>query len=232
MKRFHPLPPAIKAKLSDLREYTVYQHGMVFTPWITDHDFRSVYEAVQMHTVSSADRCWVLYSVARQCASLTGEWWECGVYKGGTALLLGTIRDRLAPQIQLRLFDSFKGMPRTHEDKDVHVEGDFHDTSIEAVRSVVGSNAVAFHVGTIPSSFTGVPCNALSLVHIDLDLYEGILKSCERVYPQLVKGGVMLFDDYGFPSCPGARAAVDEFFSGKPEFPLVLPTGQALVTKL
>ena len=29
--------------------------------------------------------------------------------------------------------------------------------------------------------------------------------------------------------CPGARAAVDEFFAGKPEVPLVLRTGQAVV---
>lgn len=41
----------------------------------------------------------------------------------------------------------------------------------------------------------------------------------------------MLFDDYGFPTCPGARQAVDEFFDDKPETPLVLPTKQAIVNK-
>ena len=39
----------------------------------------------------------------------------------------------------------------------------------------------------------------------------------------------MVFDDYGFPTCPGAKAAVDEFFHGRKEVPLVLPTGQAVV---
>jgi len=42
----------------------------------------------------------------------------------------------------------------------------------------------------------------------------------------------MIFDDYGFPTCPGAQQAVDEFFEDKPEVPLVLTTGQALVFKL
>ncbi len=41
-----------------------------------------------------------------------------------------------------------------------------------------------------------------------------------------------MFDDYGFASCPGARRAVDEFFVDKPERPLGLQTGQALVVKL
>jgi len=42
----------------------------------------------------------------------------------------------------------------------------------------------------------------------------------------------MVFDDYGFESCPGAKAAVDEFFSGKIERPWYLPSGQCAVVKL
>lgn len=45
-------------------------------------------------------------------------------------------------------------------------------------------------------------------------------------------GGVMVFDDYGFPSCPGAKKAVDEFFKSKIETPIYLPTGQCLVFKV
>jgi hypothetical protein len=45
-------------------------------------------------------------------------------------------------------------------------------------------------------------------------------------------GGVILFDDYGQPSCPGARTAVDEYFQDKPEQPLVQTYGQAIVFKL
>ncbi len=41
----------------------------------------------------------------------------------------------------------------------------------------------------------------------------------------------MVFDDYGFPSCPGARKAVDEFFSDKEEFPLYLPSGQCFIVR-
>jgi O-methyltransferase len=41
----------------------------------------------------------------------------------------------------------------------------------------------------------------------------------------------MVFDDYGFPTCPGARVAVDEYFRETAAYPLVLPTGQAVVFK-
>ena len=48
----------------------------------------------------------------------------------------------------------------------------------------------------------------------------------------MIPGGMIVFDDYGFPSCPGARRAVDEAFANRPEVPICLPTGQALVVKL
>jgi O-methyltransferase len=39
----------------------------------------------------------------------------------------------------------------------------------------------------------------------------------------------MVCDDYGFASCPGARKAVDEYFSGRADVPIELPSGQALI---
>ena len=41
----------------------------------------------------------------------------------------------------------------------------------------------------------------------------------------------MVFDDYGWASCPGVKKAVDDFFSNKSEVPCYLPTGQAIVIK-
>lgn len=51
-------------------------------------------------------------------------------------------------------------------------------------------------------------------------------------YTRLNPGGVLIFDDYGFPTCPGAKRAVDEFFAAVPEHSVYLPTGQAVVTRL
>jgi len=61
--------------------------------------------------------------------------------------------------------------------------------------------------------------------------YRSILDSLRFVWPRLSVGGFIVFDYYGFPSCPGARFAVDEFFSGKASVPFCLHTGQAVVFK-
>ena len=84
----------------------------------------------------------------------------------------------------------------------------------------------------IPHSLTLVKDRRFSFVHIDMDIYTSIRSACEFFYERMQPGGVLLFDDYGYPSCPGARKAVDEFFSDKPETKLVMVTGQCSVQKL
>lgn len=132
----------------------------------------------------------------------------------------------------LRLFDTFAGMPATDRDRDTHKSGDFSDTSLESVRSNVGHvDRVAYHEGFIPDTFTGLDDRHISFAHIDVDIYKSIFDCCKFVFPRLLLGGIMVFDDYGNRSCPGARAAVDEFFKDTKVFPLILATGQAIVFK-
>jgi O-methyltransferase len=84
----------------------------------------------------------------------------------------------------------------------------------------------------MPQTFEGFCLERVSWVHIDVDIYQSVRDCIRFLYPRLVPGGFMVFDDYGFPSCPGARRAVDEAFASLPEVPLCLPTGQCLVIKL
>ena len=123
-------------------------------------------------------------------------------------------------------------MPETDEKLDLVRKGDFSDTSLEEVRRVVGNpNRVEFHPGWIPDTFHNMSDAQVALAHVDVDIYRSILDCCEFIYPRLKTGGVMVFDDYGFATCPGARKAVDEFFADKPETPIVLQTGQAVAIR-
>jgi O-methyltransferase len=199
-----------------------------YSPW-KSAAFLKEYASGAPYTLVSEDRCYILLSLATQAAKLAGEIWECGVYKGGTAIMLAT-RLRKS-QRQLRFFDTFEGMPETDAVKDLHKAGDFSDTSLEAVRSRVPGDSVHFHKGIIPATFSGLESTRIAFAHIDVDIYSAIQACCEFIYPRLCVGGFMVFDDYGFPSCPGARAAVDEFFRERTAIPVALPTGQAVIFK-
>jgi O-methyltransferase len=81
----------------------------------------------------------------------------------------------------------------------------------------------------IPDTFGESGDLRFAFSHVDVDIHKSVLDCCRFLYPRTAMGGVIVFDDYGFPSCPGARQAVDEFFADKPEYPLVLRSGQAIV---
>jgi O-methyltransferase len=154
------------------------------------------------------------------------------VYRGGTAMMLASLMEQWGhADRKLRLFDSFQGMPKTDE-HDWHQAGDFEDTSAPAVASRIPQNFVELFPGFMPQSFSGLEEARLCFAHIDVDIYRSVLDCSAFVYPRLCAGGFLIYDDYGFVSCPGARRAVDEFFRDKPEVPLVTPGGQAIVFKL
>jgi O-methyltransferase len=215
----------------NLKDAEFYQPR--FSPWLGLGDFKTLMAAVSPYSLVSADRIWVLHSLARQACHLFGNFWECGVYKGGTAILLKSVVTS-ASKKQLHLFDTFAGMPETdllHDN--YHRRGDFADTDLHVVRDRVGHDVnVHYHCGFIPDTFAGLEAERIAFAHIDVDIFQSVIDCCEFIYPRLSGGGFMVFDDYGFATCAGARRAVDHFFANRPECPLVLPTGQAVVIKL
>ena len=211
-------------------DHALYQPR--FSPWLGRGEFGKYADLAAGRSLVSPDRCHVLYSLLCQAAHVPGDVWECGVYKGGTASMLASILADRAPHKRLFLFDTFEGMPETDGARDLHRRGDFADTSEQAVAAYVGhAERCVLRKGFIPDTFAGLEDAQIALAHIDVDIYRSILDCLAFIWPRLSVGGFVVFDDYGFASCPGARAAVDEFFRGRTAVPLCLQTGQALAFK-
>lgn len=224
------LPPPKAPEATPIPDADLYRP--LFSPWHGQGEFRRFYEIAAPRTLVSPDRCYVLYTLLGQAAHVPGDVWECGVYKGGTAAMLAALLQEKAPTKRLYLFDTFEGMPETDAEKDWHKKGDFSDTSRESVTAYVGHpDLCVVRQGFIPTTFAGLETAQIALAHIDVDIYKSIIDSLEFIWPRLSLGGFVIFDDYGFRTCPGARAAVDDFFRGRACAPLCLPTGQAVVFK-
>ena len=163
-----------------------------------------------------------MLNVARECLAVPGEFWELGVFKGGSARELGQICSE--DSRILRLFDSFEGMskPSFYDTGPEAIEGHFRDTSLEEVKEFVNYPLAIYHKGWIPKVFESfVPKGSpLSLVvvpkiafaYIDLDLFEPTNATLWFLWPHLVRGGVLVIDDYDHPEWPGVKLAVDVYF--------------------
>jgi O-methyltransferase len=178
----------------------------------------------------SLDRKYTLDQLLRLTFEIDGDTAECGVYKGASSYLICRAIRPYAKRNHL--FDSFQGLsaPTT-------VDGTYWQAgALRAGEQQVRENLREFenfviHPGWIPQRFGDVADKRFSFVHIDVDLYEPTRDSVVFFYDRLSPGAVMLFDDYGFATCPGAKLAVDEFFRTRPERTVMLSTGQAFVVK-
>lgn len=199
-------------------------------PWRVDEPFRALLREVEAHTAVDVVRLYMLFQFARACRHVAGDAAEVGVYRGGTARLLARVFEGSGKR--LHLFDTFGGMPDVDPAEDWHQRGDFNDTSLPAVQQYLSDcGNVSFHCGLFPNTAAGLENSRFSFVHVDVDIHRSVLDACRFFYPRLEPGGSLLFDDYGFVSCPGARAAVDDYFADRAGQIIYLPTGQCVVSK-
>ncbi len=143
-----------------------------------------------------------------------GAFAEFGVCQGGSLDLLA----RLHPDRLIYGIDSFEGLPEPGLMDTFHEKGDFglseddyedlcshfdYDSPNESVKIIRGFS---------PDVFTLLPPHVkLAFVHVDVDLYQSVKDALDYFYPRLIVTGIIIFDDYGFATTPGAKQAIDEW---------------------
>lgn len=164
-------------------------------------------------TCLSPDKMQVLINSTIAVNNLQGNMAEVGVYLGGSAYYI----NKNSNGRRVYLFDTFEGIPMSGN-YDRHAIGDFSDTSFEAVSEIFLSDSnVELVKGVFPESAKGVikDDDKFCFVHLDADQYESTKNGLYFFYDKMVKGGIILMDDYGW--LPGVYLAITEFFNGKPE---------------
>jgi O-methyltransferase len=173
-----------------------------------------------------------LYVLAQGTAHLPGALAEAGVYRGGSAKILCTVKG----DSPLYLFDTFEGMPKVNAATDGRfAQGDFADTRYEEVVAYLSAyRNVHFYKGFFPDSARGREPEKQNFrfVHLDMDIYESTYKALEFFHPRMVSGGMIVSHDYSCTRAPGVKKAFDDFFKEKKETVIPLWDSQCVVTKI
>jgi O-methyltransferase len=198
--------------------------------WIEDKPFFDYYKKFEPSNTASAERKFFLRSLLSLVDSLPGDTAECGAYQGATSWL---ILDMLKGTDKTHfIFDSFEGLSTPSAvDGQYWSKGDLCSSEEMLKERLSAFPKLKVCKGWIPDGFNEALEGSFCFVHIDVDLYQPTLDSIRFFYPRLVPGGIILSDDYGFATCPGAKRAFDEYMKDKPEKIIHVPTGQAFIIK-
>ncbi|MEM7262218.1 MAG: TylF/MycF/NovP-related O-methyltransferase [Planctomycetota bacterium] len=163
---------------------------------------------------------------------------EVGVFRGGGLGFLASVLEARSVVSQVHGFDTFEG----HDPKDLpeegvegkHQLGLFQETSLESTREHVAHwPFVQVHQGRFEERCEVLGDGAIHFAHLDVDIYAPTVHGLSFLHERMPVGGVIVVDDYGFTTCPGARRAVDEFLEAHREYThLPQITGQSLLIRI
>lgn len=207
--------------------------GAAYAPWHNDKVFQRVFQAISGNTLVDLYRCYELWTLATQTHHLPpGDILEIGVWRGGTGCLLAAaVADT---ESRVFLADTFEGVVKTGAVDGDYTDGTHADASIGQVRSLAAELDVdvGILVGIFPEDTAEeIEARTFRLCHIDVDIYQSAKDIFDWVWPRMVTGGIVVFDDYGFQSCPGVSRFVDEVKYGSDRLYLHNLNGHAVLVK-
>jgi hypothetical protein len=170
----------------------------------------------------------VHYELYKMINNLPGDIVEFGVFKGASLIKFATFRELFENPYSRKIigFDVFDKFPETDFADDKKYREDFIKNAGESSITMESLHEILEYkkfqnvelvkgdiLETAPKYIDDNPQLKISLLHIDVDIYEPSKVILETMYDSVVEGGLIVLDDYGV--FPGETKAVDDFFHGK-----------------
>jgi len=224
-------------KVFDQVGFEIHKKGPVQEfPIDFDNDTIEIIKSTKPFTLTSKERNFALIEAVKYVTNhqIPGDIVECGVWKGGSVMIIAkTLINLKNQEKEIHLFDTFEGMTKPTE-FDIPSSGRFDASErfekyktgnnssnwskadLNEVKNNVystGYNKEKFHFikGKVETTLPQFAPEKISILRLDTDWYESTLHELIHLFPKLVKGGVLIIDDYGY--WKGSRKAVDEYFA-------------------
>jgi hypothetical protein len=234
-----------------INEYSYIGDGLATahnTDFILNKRFSSAYnkskkitEALKNHPGEDMHfRAYIACYCAKYALRIPGDFVECGVGKG---MLSKTIVDYLKfEKIKKKfyLIDTFNGIPikqasNIDEKRNMKYLNslNYSKSYLEHIHNIFKRyNNVKIIEGRIPEILKKTILKKISYLSMDMNNSYAEIKAIKLLYNKIVKGGIILLDDYAYgKSFIFQKISWDKFAKTKGIEILTLPTGQGLIIK-
>lgn len=187
---------------------------------------------VQAFSMTSEARLLAVIDAVRYLVKfqVPGDLVECGVWRGGSSMAAALALKEVGDTSRnLYLYDTFEGMtPPTGKDlsydgvkasellKATPVgTGIWCLAGLEEVRANLTTTGypqerIQYIQGRVEDTIPKTIPEKIALLRLDTDWYESTKHELEHLYPRLVRGGILIIDDFGH--WQGSRKATEEYF--------------------
>lgn len=245
--------PSARAPLSRLRRLSFRRMRNTAVKWSLSACARSVMKNGLTYLSPQKLRVLERYVKRLDREGVQGDFIECGVALGGSAILLSSL---LSPDRSFHGYDVFEMIPPPgpKDERDAHerykvietgassgIGGEQYYGYMANLRDVVVDNfrkfglavdneRICLHQGLFENTLQFNAGSQVALAHIDCDWHDPVRLCLERIYQHLAVGGCMILDDYN--DFRGCRKAADGFLAEKPDLVLVASAPNAIICRV
>ena len=169
------------------------------------------------------------YEQLLKTKDIPGSIVECGVASGVSLAFFSMLEHEFQSDRQIWGFDTFEGFPSTTYQDGKYLsehpgtQQKYKRYSVSFVQKTLKDagmsqeniEKIRLVKGLIPESFRRYSGEMVSILNIDVDLYEPTLSALNFFWPLMSSGGIIMLDEFDsvndIRKWPGAKMAIDEF---------------------
>tara|TARA_Y100000768_G_C23984523_1_gene687911 strand:+ start:38 stop:787 length:750 start_codon:yes stop_codon:yes gene_type:complete len=174
-------------------------------PWQKDKDFQIFFKKVKNFTLLDAARSYTLWQCSKNLKNVKGQILDIGCLMGGS----GFIMSKINLKGNTYLFDSFAGFKI---DDGLHKKDIFVYKDINFVKNNIkklGLKKIFVFKAYFPKNLE-ITINKVKLCHIDVNTYTDTKKIFNFLHKKIIRGGILVFDDFGIWGVDGIKKIVYE----------------------
>lgn len=179
----------------------------------------------ETESLFNVDKLGQLLTLIKKTEGLGGEIIELGTYKGGTTIMMARFLKRINSKRKIYTYDTFSGFPyvesgtskevKLSTGKIINKMNLFKDVNLQHVLTKFNKFSISDKVNTFQGSFDEtlpkLTDEQFSFALVDCDIYDSALVCLKHIWPRMLGGGIMIFDDYNTEKEWGLKKAVDDF---------------------
>ena len=174
-------------------------------PWQKDKNFNNFFQKVKNLTLLDSARSYTLWQCSKNLRNIKGQILDIGCLMGGS----GFIMSKVNAKGNTYLFDSFSGFKKNDglHKKDIFVYKDinFIKQNIKKLKL----KKINVYKTYFPKNLK-IQISKVKLCHIDVNTYKDTKIIFNYLHKKLIKGGIIIFDDFGIWGVDGVKKFVYE----------------------
>ena len=174
-------------------------------PWKKDKKFNIFFHKIKHLTLLDSARSYTLWQCSKNLRNINGQILDIGCLMGGAGFIMSKINSKG----NTYLFDSFSGFRKNDglHKKDVFVYDDI--SLIKKNIKKLKLKRINIFKAYFPKNIN-IKINRVKLCHIDVNTYYDTKKIFNFLKKKIIKGGIVIFDDFGIWGVNGIKKFIYE----------------------